>query len=255
VLRIKNLLETRFLYVRLQQHSGHLERQVRARTWALEAAQQEIVERLARAAEYRDDATGEHIRRVGELSAHIAAAHSLSATDIALIRHAAPLHDIGKLGIPDHILLKPGRLTFEERAQMQTHTTIGARLLARGSSPLIQVAEQIALTHHERWDGTGYPQGLRGNKIPLVGRIVAIADVFDALRSSRPYKPAWTLEHALGEIERQRRRQFDPDLVDHFLQVYDLPHNHGHRLQALATTNILPDLPEHEMPPVDSGVF
>jgi len=253
VLRIKNLLETRFLYVRLQQHSGHLERQVRDRTRALEAAQLEIVDRLARAAEYRDDATGEHIGRVGELAAQIAAAHNLSATDVALIRHAAPLHDIGKLGIPDHILLKPGRLTFEERVQMQTHTTIGARLLSRGSSLLIQMAEQIALTHHERWDGTGYPQGLRGDAIPLVGRIVAIADVFDALRSSRPYKPAWTVEHALSEIEQQRGRQFDPELVEHFLQVHDVPHNDGHRLNVLTVTTFLPDLPEHELGPVNSG--
>jgi putative two-component system response regulator len=255
VLRIKNLLETRFLYVRLQQHSGHLERQVRARTRALEAAQLEIVDRLARAAEYRDDATGEHIRRVGELSAQIAAAYGLSATDVALIRHAAPLHDIGKLGIPDHILLKPGRLTFEERAQMQTHTTIGARLLSRGSSSLVQVAEQIALRHHERWDGTGYPHGLRGDNIPLVGRIVAIADVFDALRSSRPYKPAWPVEHALDEIKRQRGRQFDPHLVELFLQVHDVPLKDGHRLDALTSTSILQDVPEHEMVSVNNGSF
>lgn len=247
VLRIKNLLETRFLYVRLQEHSGHLEREVRLRTRALEAAQLEIVERLARAAEYRDDATGDHIRRVGELSATIAAAHGSSATDVALLRHAAPLHDIGKLGIPDHILLKPGRLTFEERAQMQTHTMIGARLLADGSSPLIKVAEQIALTHHERWDGTGYPHGLRSEDIPLVGRIVAIADVFDALRSSRPYKPAWTLERALDEIKQQRGYQFDPQLVDVFLRSMHAPHLAKRRTDTLGITTVLADMTEQEV--------
>jgi len=250
MLRIKNLLETRFLYVRLQQHSGNLERQVHDRTRALEAAQFEIVARLARAAEYRDDATGGHIRRVGELSAQIAQARGLGPTDVVLIRHAAPLHDIGKLGIPDHILLKPGRLTKAERAQMCMHTTIGGRLLTQSSSHLTQIAEQIALTHHERWDGTGYPRGLHGDQIPLVGRIVAIADVFDALTSVRPYKPAWSVEQALAEIERQRGHQFDPHLVDLFLREHQRPQpNMVHRLLGLNRTRSLPELQEREPSP------
>lgn len=251
MLRINNLLETRFLYVRLQQHSGNLERQVRDRTRALEAAQFEIVERLARAAEYRDDATGGHIRRVSELAAQIAQAHGLSSTDVALVRYAAPLHDIGKLGIPDHILLKPGRLTDGERAQMHTHTTIGARLLTQSSSHLTQVAEQIALTHHERWDGAGYPHGLHSEQIPLVGRIVAIADVFDALTSVRPYKPAWSVEHALAEIERQRGYQFDPHLVDLFLREHQRPQPKiVHNLLGLGCTRSLPELHEGEASPI-----
>jgi putative two-component system response regulator len=250
MLRIKNLLEMRFLYLHLQQHSGNLERQVHDRTRALEAAQFEIVERLARAAEYRDDATGGHIRRVGELSAQLAQAYGLGSTDVALIRYAAPLHDIGKLGIPDQILLKPGRLTEAERAQMCTHTTIGAQLLTQSSSRLTQVAEQIALTHHERWDGAGYPHGLHGDQIPLVGRIVAIADVFDALTSMRPYKPAWSVEHALAEIERQRGHQFDPHLVDLFLHEHQRSQpNVVHKLPSLDQTRLLPELHEREPSP------
>jgi putative two-component system response regulator len=219
LLRIKNLLDTRFLQRQLQQHNSDLESQVRQRTQALEAAQFEVVERLARAAEYRDDVTGEHIRRVAELAARVAQTLGLPAADVELIRRAAPLHDIGKLGIPDKILLKPSKLTAAEFAQMQTHTTIGAQLLAHGTSRLVQVAEQIALTHHERWDGIGYPHGRCGASIPIAGRIVAIADVFDALTSQRPYKAAWSGQQALAEINEQQGRQFDPQVVEAFLEI------------------------------------
>jgi PAS domain S-box-containing protein/putative nucleotidyltransferase with HDIG domain len=186
----------------------------------LQAAQHEALQRLAIAAEYRDDETGQHTRRVGDLSARLAAQLGLAAEEVELLRRAAPLHDVGKIGIPDTILLKPGRLTPDEFDQVKTHTVIGAKMLAGGGFPLLESAECIARSHHERWDGTGYPAGLAGGDIPLAGRIVAIADVFDALTHSRPYKSAWSKEEGLAEIEAQRGRQFDPELVDAFRMLF-----------------------------------
>jgi HD-GYP domain-containing protein (c-di-GMP phosphodiesterase class II) len=184
----------------------------------LQEAQLQVIHRLARAAEYRDDQTGQHTRRVGDLSADIATALGMPAEQLDLLREAAPLHDVGKIGIPDGILLKPGRLTHDEFEHMKTHTTLGARMLAGRGLPLLEMAEEIALTHHERWDGSGYPAGLGGAAIPLVGRIVAVADVFDALTHSRPYKEAWSLRDAVTEITRQAGRQFDPVVVEAFLR-------------------------------------
>ncbi|HEY3885693.1 MAG TPA: HD domain-containing phosphohydrolase [Vicinamibacterales bacterium] len=218
VLRIKTLLETRFLYLQIQTQNQLLEAKVRERTRALEEAQVEILERLAVAAEFRDDSTGQHTQRVGQMSALLAKELNLSESQVALIRRAAPLHDIGKIGVPDSILLKLGRLTEEEFAIVKTHTVIGARILSGGTFPLLRLAEEIALSHHERWNGEGYA-GLRGGDIPLAGRIVAVADVFDALTQQRPYKPAWTVAQAVAEIDAQRGRQFDPDAVDAFLRV------------------------------------
>jgi putative two-component system response regulator len=189
----------------------------------LQASQHEVLQRLAVAAEYRDDDTGRHTRRVGDLSARLAAGLELPAEDVELIRHAAPLHDVGKIGIPDAILLKPGRLTLVEFEEVKTHTLIGARMLAGGGFPLLEAAEQIARSHHERWDGSGYPSGLAGAEIPLAGRIVALADVFDALTHDRPYKTAWSELEALTEIRAQRGRQFDPELVDCFLRLFAAP--------------------------------
>jgi PAS domain S-box-containing protein/putative nucleotidyltransferase with HDIG domain len=186
----------------------------------LQAAQHEALQRLAIAAEYRDDETGQHTRRVGDLSARLAAELGLAAEEVELLRRAAPLHDVGKIGIPDTILLKPGRLTPDEFDQVKTHTVIGAKMLAGGGFPLLETAECIARSHHERWDGTGYPAGLAGGDIPLAGRIVAIADVFDALTHNRPYKSAWSKEEGLAEIEAQRGRQFDPELVDAFRMLF-----------------------------------
>ncbi|MEA2312808.1 MAG: hypothetical protein QOE28_2776 [Solirubrobacteraceae bacterium] len=182
-----------------------------------EDSQLEVIQRLAIAAEYRDDDTGEHTRRVADLAAMIAAALGMSDEHVLLLRRAAPLHDVGKIGIPDSILLKPGRLTPEEFTEMKTHTTLGAGMLAGGRGALLEMAEAIALTHHERWDGSGYPNGLAGEAIPLTGRIVVVADVFDALTHARPYKPAWFLEDAVREIAAQAGRQFDPTAVDAFL--------------------------------------
>jgi putative two-component system response regulator len=220
LLRIRTLLETRFLYLQIQSHNQMLEAKVRERTRELESAQIEIIERLARAAEFRDDNTGQHTERVGQMAALLARQAGLPDQQIALIRRAAPLHDVGKTGVPDTILLKLGRLTDEEFAVVKTHTAIGARILAGSRFPILRLAEEIALSHHERWDGHGY-SGIAGGAIPLAGRIVAIADVFDALTQKRPYKSAWPVDEALAEIERQRGRQFDPVLVDAFLQVIE----------------------------------
>jgi putative two-component system response regulator len=220
LLRIGTLLETRFLYLQIQSQNQILEAKVRDRTRELEAAQIEIIERLARAAEFRDDNTGQHTERVGQMAALLARQIGLSDTQVSLIRRAAPLHDVGKIGIPDSILMKLGKLTPEEFELVKTHTTIGARILSGSRFTILRLAEEIAYHHHERWDGSGYA-GIKGADIPLAGRIVAIADVFDALTQKRPYKAAWTVSEAIGEIDRQRGHQFDPALVDAFLRVIE----------------------------------
>ena len=222
VLRVRNLLQTRFLHLEVQDQNRQLEERVRERTAQLEEAQFETFERLALAAEYRDDDTGRHTRRVGGTSALLAQELGLSAEEVELIRYAAGLHDVGKIGVPDHILLKPARLTVEEFELVKRHTKVGAGILAHSKSPLLRMAEVIALTHHEKWDGTGYA-GLRELEIPIVGRIVAVADVYDALKQERPYKRAWTEDEALTEIHAQRGRQFDPEVVDVFLQARERP--------------------------------
>ncbi len=218
LLRIRTLLETRFLYLQIQSQNQMLEAKVRDRTRELEAAQIEIIERLAKAAEFRDDTTGQHTERVGEMAARLGRELGLSDAQVSLIRRAAPLHDVGKIGIPDSILLKLGKLTAAEFELVKTHTAIGARILSGSRFALLRLAEEIAFSHHERWDGSGYA-GLAGEQIPLAGRIVAVADVFDALTQKRPYKPAWPLEEAIAEIERQRGMQFDPNVVEAFLRV------------------------------------
>jgi putative two-component system response regulator len=230
LLRIRNLLQTRHLHMRLLDHNRILEEKVlertsalRKRTSELEEAQVEMLERLAAAGEYRDDATGQHTRRVGDLSAHLAQALGLPDTLVEVIRRAAPLHDVGKIGTSDAILLKPGKLTPTEFEVMKRHTIIGARILSGGHSEMTQTAESIAMTHHERWDGSGYPQGLKGEAIPIAGRIVALVDVFDALTHERPYKEAWTVEEAVAEIRRQEARQFDPAVVEAFLRIHARP--------------------------------
>jgi putative two-component system response regulator len=212
LLRINNLLEARF-------HSVLLESKVQERTQDLEKAQLETLQRLALAAEYRDDDTGLHTKRVGLAAAHIAEALGLPPAQVNLILLAAPLHDVGKIGISDAILLKPGKLTDEECDTMRQHTVIGAKILSGSTSPWLQLAEEIALSHHERWDGRGYPQKLAGEDIPLVGRIVAVADVFDALTHERPYKKAWPVGEALAEIEAQSGRQFDERVLQAFFTL------------------------------------
>lgn len=218
-LRVRNLVRTRFLHAQLRDQNVSLESRVRERTVELEEARQEILDRLARAAEFRDDDTGQHTQRVGWLAQRLAEAMALPSGQVDLLRKAAPLHDIGKIGIPDAVLLKAGKLSPRERALMETHTEIGARILSGSRYPILQMAEEIALTHHERWDGTGYPAGLSGKAIPIPGRIVAVADVFDSLTHVRPYKPAWTVRQTLAEIRAQAGRHFDPMVVEALLRV------------------------------------
>jgi putative two-component system response regulator len=213
VLRIRNLLETRGLHRALREEKAQLEERVLERTRELEEAQAEILERLAQAAELHDDDTGLHTRRVGDSAASLAASLGCVAELVERIRRTAPLHDIGKIAVPDAVLRKPGPLDAAERAQMQTHTLAGARILAGGRAESIRMAEQIALAHHERWDGSGYPRGLRAEEIPLAARIVAVADVFDALAHDRPYRGAWPEERALAEIRAGAGTHFDPRVV------------------------------------------
>jgi PAS domain S-box-containing protein len=196
-----------------------LELMIAERTRELDEARAETLRQLAIAAEYRDDETYQHTERVGHIAARLALGLGLPAGQVTLLRQAAPLHDVGKLAIPDRILLKPGKLTEQEFDVMKTHAELGARLLSSGSSPVLQMAAVIAATHHERWDGTGYPKRLSSEAIPLVGRIVAVADVFDALIHDRPYKAAWPIEQAIVEIERGAGIQFDPRVVTAFLAL------------------------------------
>ena len=218
-LRIRNLLQIRHLHMTLQNQNAILEHKVTKRTEQLNAIKIELLERLAMAAEFRDDQTGQHTQRVGRTCALIASAISLPPQEIEYIRRAAPLHDVGKIGIPDAILLKAGPLSPAERNLMKRHTSIGARLLSDSNSETLRLAEQIAATHHERWDGTGYGSKLAGEDIPICGRIIAVADVFDALTHERPYKEAWPVDQAVQEIREQRGRQFDPQVVDAFLEI------------------------------------
>ncbi len=239
VARVRNALLVKAHHDHLQNYSKELENQVRRRTAELAASRLELIHCLARAAEYRDNETGRHVMRVGRYAGMIARKLNLEQNMVELIEHAAPLHDMGKVGIPDAILLKPGKLTPEEFEVMQkhslfgkrtfepmsndewrafqTHTLLGERILGAETSPLIAMAGKIALTHHEKWDGTGYPLGLAGEEIPLAGRITAVADVFDALSSRRPYKPNWPLERCFAVMEEGRGTHFDPAVLDAFI--------------------------------------
>ena len=213
LLRIRNLLETQFLYQRLRDQNTELENKVVERTRELEQSQLEVLERLAVAVEFRDDDTGNHTKRVGEVSAMLAQTIKLETATTELIRRAAPLHDIGKVGIPDSILLKAGPLTGEEFELMKMHTVIGSRMLSKGRSELVRFSQRIARSHHEWWDGSGYPDRVSGQSIPLEARIVAVADFLDALTHERPYRPAWGIDETLAEIRRRAGTHFDPAIV------------------------------------------
>ena len=214
--RVANLLALRQAQVELADRANWLAREVERATAHLLAREEEIIYRLARAIEYRDGDTGEHVSRVALVSRLIAQGIGLAPDRCRMVYLAAPLHDIGKIGIADAILSKPGKLTDAEMAKMREHVTIGARILGNGDSDLIRTAELIAQSHHERWDGTGYPDRLSGGDIPIEARIVAIADVFDALCSQRPYKPAWPIEEAYAEVIRSSGSHFDPACVAAF---------------------------------------
>jgi putative two-component system response regulator len=226
-LRVRNLLETRMLHCALRDQNEELEDRVRERTAELEEARIQVLHRLARAAEYRDDDTGQHTRRVGRSAAQIAKCLGLPREEVARIRTAAPLHDVGKIGIPDSILLSASRLSAADFGVMKTHCVIGADLLSSEDVPLLDLAAEIALSHHECWDGSGYPNGLDGERIPLSGRIVAVADTFDALTHARPYKQAWPVDAAMEELTRLSGRSFDPEVIGAFETSRMQPENAG----------------------------
>jgi len=218
--RARNLLALRKAQIELADRAQWLAAAVEDATRDLVAREEEIIWRLARAIEYRDGDTGGHVSRVAVISKIIGEAIGLSPERCRILYLAAPLHDIGKIGIADAILGKPGKLTPEELAIMREHVSIGARILEKGGSELIRVAELIAQSHHERWDGTGYPDRLSGEDIPVEARIVAIADVFDALCSTRPYKVAWPIEKAYAEIVRCSGTHFDPKCAEAFISQW-----------------------------------
>ena len=219
LMRIRNLLEASLLNKAVSQQKDILEETVRIRTQELQETQLDVVHRLARAAEYRDNETGAHIVRMSHFAVILGRACGMSEQECDVLFHATPMHDVGKLGIPDRILLKPGKLDPEEFETMKQHTVIGAQLLANSQSPVLRMGEIIALTHHEKWDGSGYPNRLSGEDIPLPGRICALADVFDALSSKRCYKDAWPLEKTLAEIRSSSGKHFDPRLVEIFEEL------------------------------------
>lgn len=211
--RVRNLLSLRQAQLSLADRARHLDAEIKQATHKLVAREEELIWRLARAIEVRDGNTGEHVSRVAKVSSIIARHMGMGEVFCRTLYLAAPLHDTGKIGIPDAILNKPGGLNDAERAIINSHTEIGGRILEDGDSDLIRMAHEIALTHHEKWDGTGYSKGLSGDSIPISGRIVALADVFDALCTERPYKKAWGLDEAYGEIHRLSGAHFDPDCV------------------------------------------
>jgi putative two-component system response regulator len=216
-----NALRRRRLEIESRARRDELEQLVRARTAALRRSHEETIRRLAWAAEFRDEETGRHIERMSRLCDLLAARAGLGDDRRELLRSASPLHDVGKIGIPDSILLKPGSLSPAEWKVMRTHPQIGHRLLSGSGAELLDLAALIALTHHERIDGTGYPHGLAGEEIPLEGRIAAVADVFDALTSDRVYRPALTLDEALAVLREGRGTHFDARLLDLFLDAID----------------------------------
>ena len=205
----------------LYEQNRILEKKVAERTEELRSSRFEIIRRLGLAAEYRDNETGLHVLRIGYLARFIAEAIGIEEKEADIILNAAPMHDVGKIGIPDSILLKPGRLTESERQIMEKHAEFGAQIIGEHQDPLLKAASSAALTHHEKWDGTGYPARLQKEEIPLIGRITAIVDVFDALTSARPYKEAWSLDRALELISNESGRHFDPDLVPAFIDNID----------------------------------
>jgi len=206
-------------HLALYDQTRELERMVRQRTEELLLSRRQIIHRLGRAAEYKDNETGNHVLRMAHYARLIAGVHGLGQAATDMIFNTAPMHDIGKIGIPDAILLKPGKLDAGEWKIMEQHPAMGAEIIGRHDNDLLETARIIALTHHERWDGNGYPNRLKGEEIPLAGRIVAIADVFDALISVRSYKPAYTVEESLAMMEAEVGRHFDPELMKAFRQA------------------------------------
>ena len=206
-------------HVSLYRHCTRLQHMVELRTAELVNTRLEIIRRLGRAAEYRDNETGMHVMRMSHITRLLALAHCVNEADVEVLFQASPMHDVGKIGTPDQILLKPGALTEEEWKIIKRHTIIGAEIIGDHPSALMTTARTVALRHHERWDGTGYPGGLQAEDIPLEARIVALADVFDALLSVRPYKQAWTIDKTMEYMTDNRGKHFDPRLVDAFIRI------------------------------------
>ncbi len=234
--RVHNFLEAHQARQRLLTDRSALQEAVQHQTREVQRLQADVVRRLARASELRDNETGAHVLRMSHTSALLAKQIGWGDQACALLLDASPMHDVGKIGIPDDILLKPGPLTPDERTIMQTHTTVGAALLTGSDDPLLSMARDIALCHHEKWDGTGYPSGLAGTDIPEAARIVAIADVFDALTSERPYKQAWPVADAVQFMQSQSGKHFDPNILPHFLEV--MP-----QVQAIRMRHTEPEVP------------
>lgn len=240
--RIRNMIETHLLHEKVRRQGERIRRQnelleerVRERTHELEETRLEVVRRLGRAAEYKDNETGLHVVRMSKICEILARAIGMSMDECKLLLNASPMHDIGKIGVPDHILTKPGKLDDTEWATMKKHAVMGCEIIGDHPSPLLRMARVVALTHHERWDGGGYPNGLAGEDIQLVGRICALADVFDALTSERPYKHGWSVADAVEYITQQSGKQFDPQLVEKFLKhLPEITSIHDNYQEALA---------------------
>ncbi len=218
LMRVRNMLDAQMAHRMVHDQKAVLEEMVRDRTEALKQTRLQVVHRLGRAAEYRDNETGLHTIRMSQMSTLIAKSLAWGGADCELMLHASPMHDVGKIGIPDAILLKPGPLEPREWEIMKTHAAIGAHILEDGDSDLLRLAGIIALNHHEKWDGSGYPNGLAQDAIPQAGRIVAVADVFDALISTRPYKKPWAVDESVAFVRKNAGTRFDPEVVAHFLQ-------------------------------------
>ncbi len=226
--RVRSQLQVKAYHDHLLHYQQELQAEVARRTAQLRKAYREVknasldtIHRLAKAAEFKDEETGAHIKRMSNYAAEVARTMGLPEATVEAILYAAPMHDVGKIGIPDKVLLKPGRLSPSEWEIMKTHAEIGAQILSGAKRGFLKLAEVVAMTHHEKWDGSGYPRGLKGHDIPLVGRIVTIADVFDALTSKRPYKEAFSLEKSLDIIKEEKGRHFDPQVVEAFLSCLD----------------------------------
>jgi len=217
--RIHNLLETRIFYNNQRLRADVLDSEVKKRTKEIRETQLEVVRRLGRAGEYRDNETGAHVERMSKSCRLLALKAGMGEEFAELIVQASPMHDVGKIGIPDKILLKPGRLTPEERVIMETHVEIGVDIIGDFNSDMLEMARQIAGSHHEKWDGSGYPNGLSSENIPIEGRIAAICDVFDALTSARPYKKAWPVEEAIAFLQENAGSHFDPKLIELFIEI------------------------------------
>ena len=219
--RIRNLLEVTLAHRHIKNSNTLLDQEVESKTRELHETRLEIIRRLGLAAEFKDRETANHIIRMSKICQILGVACGLSEKEGELILNASPMHDVGKIGIPDNILMKPDKLDSDEWETMKGHPEIGYRLLDGHSSEIMNAAKVIALTHHEKWDGSGYPRGIAGEDIPVMGRVCALADVFDALTSKRPYKKPWSMQEATDEIVKYTGKHFDPKMVDSFLEIKD----------------------------------